>query len=230
MKAALYVALIFCERLVFDGGLAVMTDTEEWDADLASIGSRDHLHAVGAFALYYNAAEMSLFGFFQRYAPGAPNVQAHLFGTMNNRQRIDFIKLMATDREGVEEASAIHHAASLFDICAENRNLVLHAIPGWEEEDGTLTFLKASAGKHGHLAVYAFTVDEIRAAARATAATEEYCMDLMRAVKARDGHNIFGPGGPPELPPRPPLPRKLSLSRRSEALRVNTPPPQSGRG
>ena len=192
-----------------------MDTAKEWDADLDYIGSRDHVHAVGAFALYYNTLEMALYGLLQRYLKGSIEAHSYMHSSLNNRQKVDFIKLMATHREDADGADAVHHAMKCFDICAENRNLLLHAIPKLAEGVGAdLVLMKETARKPGYLTTYDFSLDQIRGAAIAADETETYVFRLMRILEERMGHNPFGETPLPALPQPPLQPRKLSLSRR----------------
>ena len=200
-----------------------MESAKEWDADLDPLGTFDQIHAVGAFALYYNRLEMGLYAFFQRYVDATHEAHSYLYSTLYNRQRVDFIKVMASARETPELAASIHKALRCFDVCAENRNLLLHAlpeVPASPPREG-LRLLKGSKAKPGLLTSYEFSLESIRAAALAVAAVEDYIYDLMRALRDQEALNPLTGAPPPELPLPPPQPRKLSLSRLPEAQQAD---------
>lgn len=75
--------------------------TEPIDGWLAddSPGSAAHLHAVGAFAIFYNDLELSLYGLFRLFIPNNHGVRNVLFGTLHNLDALT-ISLLASRHQG----------------------------------------------------------------------------------------------------------------------------------
>ncbi|MFI4965809.1 MAG: hypothetical protein ACHP9T_10615 [Caulobacterales bacterium] len=193
---------------------------EDWPVGTTLPGSTAHLVALGAFALWYNEFEMILYTFLRTYFTGE-NVAARMFASMHNRGRVDLIKLLAASENEPQMRDALDHAMKCFDICAENRNLVLHALPtrrGHAPE--ALTVLKATTSDPYRLHYYDFTLKDLQEAASAAERSAQFAIDTVARLR-------FQRAGLP-LPPwheKPPLPRKLSLSRRRSVLPDETPLP-----
>ena len=187
-----------------------MTDSPAWDAGLMKLGPPEHIHAVGAFALYYNDLEMTLYTLFQHFVKLPADALGYLFITLNNRDRVNLVKkVAASDCDGVE-IHAVEHAFKCFDICSENRNLLLHAIPTGHDAN-SITVAKPVTDKKGEVARYTFNLDQIREAAISAAKIADYVVALERSLIERAKMNPLTVGGRPPLPERPPLPRKLNL-------------------
>lgn len=182
---------------------------------------RDHAHAVGVLALYYNRLELGVFAFFQRYAPGGNEAQSVLFQSLHNQQRRDFIRAIAAARETPEDAADVSYAMRCFDICSENRNLIMHAAPMLDEGGDALTLWKLRREEPHMMTAYDFTLEDIRGAAVAADQTELYVLALMRYLKALEFNALTEL--PPERPQRPSQPRRLSLSQRQAALTDDQP-------
>jgi hypothetical protein len=199
--------------------------------DFGSEFPRDHAQAIGVFTLRYNSLELGLYGYFRRYAPGDAATQALLFSMLHNSARAEFILAMAQAREKEPEAAAIAHVIKCFNICCENRNLLLHATPMWWENDGeALTLAKLRRQEPHRMTIYDFSLEAIREAADSVDLTDCYSSAVQKGIVAREAWNALNPAPPPELPPQPPLPRKLDLSRRPEGRAGEPPPRESEQG
>lgn len=198
--------------------------------DYAEFGDdfpRDHAHAVGVLALYYTRLEMSIFAFFQLYAPGSPEAQSYLFSSLTNAQRRGFIRAIAAANEPEEVAEAISYAMLCFDICSENRNLLMHSAPAWSQV-GELVMGKIRPTEPHMMTMYNFSLADLRAAANSVDEVELYCLDLNRYLRNAQKFNALS-DLPPELPRRPQQPRKLSLSRLISDPATVPPLPESER-
>lgn len=184
----------------------------------------DLAHAVGVFALYYNRLELAVFAFFQRYAPGGSEAQSFLFDALHNQQRREFIRAIASANDDPEDADDVHYAMRCFDICSDNRNLLMHAAPLLEDGVDALTMWKRRSAEPHTMSIYDFTLKDIRGAALSTDAAESYVLDLIRYLKAKDSFNALR-DHPPGRPQRPPQPRRLSLSQRRAAPEGDQPQP-----
>lgn len=204
----------------------------EWEIALRAIGPQEHVQAIGAFALFYNALELALHGFFEFYLFDTPKAMSLLYARLHNRDRVDLIKSLASEHPRQEMTEAIEYGMRCFDVCAENRNLILHGLHARTEPEH-LTLAKGSKDRPGVLKEYRFSLAEIQEAALAISRTESYLYALYDVLLEDHDFRRSGaqPGAsPPPLPDRPALPRKLSLSQLLEAPEDETPPPRSGRG
>ena len=176
-----------------------------------TLGAREHVHAVGAFALYYNDLELTLNRLFQLYVPLGDGPRTFLFFSLNNRARVDFINRLAADDRDPAKAEAVMFATRCFDIVCENRNLLLHGVP-YRTNSETLSILKAASGsKDGMFKSYQFTLAQIQGAARAAAVTSDYIMSLCEAIDDQNTANaLLPPELRPTLPDRPLQPSKLT--------------------
>ena len=182
-----------------------------WDQHFSYIASDDHAHALGRFALAFNLLEMMLSLFFRHYLAESEKLSNHLFGSLNNRQRVDIIKICANETGKRSEIELVEYALKCFDLCSENRNLLLHATPFIQENDGNLIVGKRSDQEKGFIKSYAFDVDTIRCAALDTYCVYQFVLSVTRYLEQpiSSGNELS------VLPERPPQPRKLSLHRYS---------------
>jgi hypothetical protein len=188
-----------------------------WDSLADHIAPAEYVHAVGALALAFNKLEFELYGLLGCFLPeeAVPSV----YYALHNAGRVDHITRMANRTLSEAECSAVEYGLKCFNICAENRNLLIHAMPDIRTRDA-VCFVKAVPGKPGDLAEYYIPLEAIREAVTATVATDSYLGALVLEIMFHDEE-----GGP--LPERPPQPRKLSLYRHVEDLTDEAPPPQS---
>lgn len=198
-----------------------------WDRDLAHMGPREHIHAIGMFALCFNELEIALFAFLEHYLPDNAAARVHLFASLHNQARVDLIRRLAA-QEPDAEREAISFAMNCFGVCAENRNLLLHALPGGEHGDKIVVY-KEAVNERGFLKRYGFSLEELRSGAKATNAVALYMFALcehLRVCRETSARPMTGPRPRPTLPQRPPQPRKLSLSRLLEAPEGDQLPPE----
>jgi hypothetical protein len=197
------------------------TDLDGW-LGKRSPGTAAQLHAVGALALYYNDLELALYGFFRRYLPASRDVRATLYSSLHNRGRMDLVMALL-GQEAVEEMrEGGKHAVACFDLCTENRNLLLHAmtyIDGPTPDDLRVTKITKVPGRvAAKFAHYSLPLEVVREAALDMRRCEDYIGALLRRASVHPGMTPW--------PAKPPLPRKLSLSRLLEAHEDGQPPPQ----
>jgi hypothetical protein len=101
----------------------------EWPPSEYQLAPNDYLAALGQATFVYNMLESMMSNVFVSCAPIEMETAKALFHKMNNRDRVDlltdFVKHNERDRQ-VE--SIILHCISCYDICTENRNILMHAI------------------------------------------------------------------------------------------------------
>lgn len=211
-------------RVAVDHRMFDMSDLDSWLGS-RSPGTAAQLHAVGAFALYYNDLELALYGFFRRYLPQNRDARAFLYVGLHNRARVDLVRTLLSQEPIQQLRDGGEHALACFDICAENRNLLLHAMTHLDGPSAEhLRVTKIGKGEKGggrpKFSHYAFSLESIRQAALDMRTCEDYIALLLRPDAAIDS----------VWPPKPPLPRKLSLSRLPEADESDQPASQTSRG
>lgn len=183
-----------------------------WKEVLAWIGPKPHIEAVGAVALTFCDLEFSLYGLLTALLGEEEDIVPFLYFELNNAQRADFIRHVYARRHNEHVCGYVDAALRLFGICAENRNLVMHAMPtfGAAGRD-TLFVVKGIKGRPGDVNEYAFGLEDLRAAARSAVIVREFIHAVVDAVDDLSHGNW-----PVTWPETPPPPRKLSLFLRPE--------------
>jgi hypothetical protein len=186
-----------------------MSPTAEWDAAFPA----DYAHAVGVFALRYNALEHAVFAIFCKYAPGNYEAQARLYAALHNKQRRDLISDLTRTEDSIAASDAVAHAMECFNVCSENRNILLHAAPvphlhGSEK----FVMFKASTNKPQNITLYEFTVEQVRGAADSVLATEIYIWGIVEYWHRFANTLLLT--SPPSLPDKPHVPCRLSSFQR----------------
>ena len=180
---------------------------DDWPSDSNKISDASHVHAIGQFALMYNALE-EMFGFvWQCCFPANGDYSESLFHNLNNRQRVDM--LAALSRFGEKDKGAqefILYALRCFDICTDNRNTMLHAIKEHSSTADSLRLSKRAKNNPARTAYYELPLATLRRVADETAATLNLWVDLFLWLEERR----VGQNRP--LPDRPPQPYRLSPS------------------
>jgi len=121
-------------------------------------------------------------------------------------------------RQTPDESDHLLHAANCFDICSENRNILLHAQIE-EQTEGRITASKRSRDRPGIEIRYDLPLKSLRRATEQTLEAALFIMQLNFYFSIKDVR-IFAPGplssGPPlrpTLPDKPRLPDKLNSPR-----------------
>lgn len=199
-----------------------------WDDAVASVGSLEHLKAMGALALYYNELEQSLSIFIEHYMPGQRPASEYLFGNLTNNHRTNLIRKFLEREPDTSFCESLSYGITNFDICAENRNLLLHALPSGQVGDETvLDVLKSPRGNPHVMNRYHFKLEDIRASVVGVQQTADYLTRLYLFISRyeSDGQVVVT-----TLPERPLRPRKLSLSQLVEGPRIDPSPPAASGG
>lgn len=194
---------------------------DDWPSDPNKISDASHVHAIGQFALMYNALE-EMFGFvWQCCFPANGDYSASLFHGLNNRQRVDM--LTAISRFGEKDKAAqelMLYAIRCFDICTDNRNTMLHAIKERSSTTDTLRLSKRARNNPERTTYYELPLTTLRRVADDTAATLNLWADLFLWLEDRR----YGQLRP--LPDKPLQPYRLTPSPQI-ATDVDAPrPPQ----
>ena len=97
-----------------------------WSGDYYSSIS-DHIHALGVIAANFNTLELAFYVLFAEYLGNTENSQALFAGSRNNF-RIDVLTTILERYErNAEVREAMTHFIQCSEICAENRNTLMHS-------------------------------------------------------------------------------------------------------
>jgi hypothetical protein len=174
------------------------------------------LEAVGALSLAYTELESCLYLFFGDFLRVPVAAQNLLFDMLHNRARADLVSaLVSPYLPDPDELAAFKFGLKCFDICTENRNLIMHANL-WDRDDGgAFVFAKATSGSQGYDVPFLIPVEGIRSAVASVVHTDTYLTSLWLELSERRKRRR-PKRAPAPLPNRPPQPRKLSLYRLKE--------------
>lgn len=193
------------------------------------------MHALGVVAANYNHLEFVLQLMLWQFSGLESEVSAKLFSTLNNnRNRLDTLALLINSREKEERVKdlALHFLRG-FDICAENRNFLMHGMVHNGTASLDLTLHKAARNDPSKINYLHLTVQAIRKIADEIHDFDSFGFDIAFWTSARltGGKFITSNGGSiePSLPEKPPLPDKLNLSDRPTPV-AGLPPPEPSEG
>ncbi len=109
-----------------------MTDpnaSDGWPPFGSQLASVPFVHAFGQTSLAYNLLEDMMGMIFTSSMPTKTAFSEGLFQKLNNRDRMNFLKAVIDHNEKHEPAkSAFLYLITCFDICTENRNILMHVI------------------------------------------------------------------------------------------------------
>jgi hypothetical protein len=174
-----------------------------------------HLHAIGVTTAIWNVLEDNVSDSMMHVGgihPKSPLVP--LLDRAGNVSKADLLVRFAVQQRwepaGIE---ALEHFTRGFNICRENRNIVMHSRYA-RDESGLLRMLKRSS--KGNPLTFSSDVEVIRQVASDMADYQDYLTAVMDVSWRRSdiGQVVFKtrqkkPSPLPAWPERPPLPRKL---------------------
>jgi hypothetical protein len=121
---------------------------DEWPEPFFRVATVEQLHALGQITLIYNALEEEFGNVFNRAMPTSPDFSQRLFHNLSNRDRTDLMAAVVKTAILPDDGKAALDALIVaYDICTENRNIVMHSV-GFREPGTDLLKLtkKASRG------------------------------------------------------------------------------------
>ena len=105
------------------------------------------MHALGVVAANYNQLELTLYTIFAHYT-GRTIQAAALFSQMKNNFRIDTLKCLVQANEPDDTIGKhIFYFADGFNICADNRNFLMHSSVDNIQKGATALPLRKSGRK-----------------------------------------------------------------------------------
>jgi len=187
-----------------------------WPSAKNRVGDADHIHAIGQISLVFNFLEEGFGDLFRLMFPADASYGEALFHKLSNRDRVDMFSAIVRFHEKEAEVSGrLLDGMRYFDICADNRNIVMHSVS--QIDDGPSSILrvaKKAARDSRKMNYYDLSLEDLRRVADETAETFLFLFKIFMWLEDRAG------GKYPEthsLPDRPIQPRVLSPSRPKEA-------------
>jgi hypothetical protein len=221
-----------------------------WPARPNIFGNVAQVHALGQITLSYNHLESMLALIFQDCMPMEEDSANQLFHKLNNRDRIDLLVAIIRSSDFHSKAKdALNHLFRCYDICTENRNILLHATHD-ESYAGVLHISKKSSNNPAVVNRFKIPLADLRLVAEQMSVLSDYIFHLLFWLKIRGTlpkkyksslrmpplKKIPYPKlrrvlrAVPEistLPEKPPKPRKLTPYQPPATRQVGKRPPQS---
>jgi hypothetical protein len=178
-----------------------------WPIRRSRLATVAQLHALGQITLAYNYCEETAGLLFARCMTTDQQFSTKLFHKLNNRTRIDLLTAIISQNEKNEAVkSALFQFLVAYDICTDNRNILMHAIL----EDAGADLLKLSKRASNDPAReihFSVPLTELRQLAQEISDTFVFGLKLEVWMT----HRIRGDASD-ALPEIPPKPRKLTPS------------------
>jgi len=116
-----------CAIFAFFWSFVMIDQASEWPPEQYRLAPNDYLAALGQLTFVYNMLESMMRNIFIKYLPFAEDYARMLFHKLNNRDRIDLLSAFVKENEKDNDVSeAILYCINCFDICTENRNILMH--------------------------------------------------------------------------------------------------------
>jgi hypothetical protein len=96
-----------------------------WPQPGHRLAPTDHVHAFGQITLAYNLLQSAMEWMFVFSMPFERDYSKRLFHHLNNRDRIDLLTAHVTKNEK-DYLDQILYCILCYDICTENRNILMH--------------------------------------------------------------------------------------------------------
>jgi hypothetical protein len=201
-----------------------MTESVEWPSQKNSLTDGEHLKAIGQFALLFNFTEDILRDLFQGTFHSKYEYSEYLFDKLGNRDRVDMLRaIILFDEKDSEVSDRLLTVLRYFNICCDNRNIVLHAVTAFDggAASNALHLVKRARNNPAQINYYDLSLEEIRRVADDTAATFLFMTAMWSWLFDREAGCPASP-----LPGIPPQPCRLSPSPPAAANASETPQPQ----
>jgi hypothetical protein len=191
-----------------------------WPPREHNVGSVAHVHAFGQMALTSAMLEELICMLLIQRLPMFPDDATSRVHGLNNRERVEWLRAIISAKEpDATVADLFLHAIRCFDICTENRNMLVHAL--YEGTDWIAWAIKLSKRvRNNPLRQIKFQVpiEQLRKMAEDMGETVNFMLDLWNCVRTRKAIEEHDP----DLPPLPPL---TWPDKPIQPDRLTTPPP-----
>ena len=183
---------------------------DEWIEEYSGI-PLEHAHALGIFTAYFNFLEAQPDSLLACYLDMPANARHLLYYRMTNRERTDLVLEIAEAREKRPEVlDCIRHGLKCFDICVENRNILVHAQHEASElaQEG-FQARKRSADNPSRIVHFDLPLSRLRKAVDDMAQVSVFLALLTWFIENPGGHPEIS-FLQPTLPAKPAQPSKLT--------------------
>jgi hypothetical protein len=93
------------------------------------LGTVAQVHALGQITLVYNYLQEAFTLLFTLCMPTRSDFSEALFHKLNNRDRINLLYAVIDKNEMEEDVrEALHYGLLCYDVCTENRNILMHTL------------------------------------------------------------------------------------------------------
>lgn len=190
-----------------------------WPDETRWLASAEFTHALGNLTLAYNFLEEAIGMLFSTYMPIDKSAAEALYHKLNNRERIDLLTaLLGQNEKRPDVQTSVLHLVACYDICTENRNILMHSITTAPDAQGMFRLGKRARNDPKRTTEFQVDTTKIRQIADETSdifdAAVMLHLWLHNGGPNRDANVsiVMGwpePPAPVPLPPIPPKPRKL---------------------
>jgi hypothetical protein len=192
-----------------------------WPPEGHKIESVAHVHAIGMIALSSAMMEEALTLLLSHLLGLSRQIAIPLVHKLTIRERSDLLRQLVNDEKTRHQDLTDHliYAIECFEICNENRNILVHAI--YERLDGltaTMTVTKRSKNNPLNEFRMELSLPTLRRAAEEVGNTVNFMLDLWFVLTHRPSNTLIRrpaaphrltPSQPPATPPSAP-PRRRS--------------------
>lgn len=183
----------------------------------------EHVHAIGMVALNFNLMEETVRRILVQQINVPPKAAEKIAGGMTNRERVDtLLAIIESDQHGDEVICVVRAALHAFDICTDNRNILMHSNHLYSDvASGVTSLFKRSRGDKSKGLIFDVNISDLREVADVTNDTINMLLDLWMYFETRlplerrfpDDFMDVSTSPPSPLPREIPKPRKLNLPR-----------------
>jgi hypothetical protein len=190
-----------------------------WPSRLTRMASVAEVHAFGQVTLIFNYLEETVGKIFVHFLPAEISFSEALFHKMSNPDRmLLLLELIKGNERDPEVKTALEHLLWCYDVCNENRNILMHASVESRSSPDFLPMSKRSKNAKVGRIFFHLSLPDLRATADGMGAVFDFGTRLRIWLAHRDSPspetaklmNWPDPPQRPPLPDKPPKPRKLT--------------------
>jgi hypothetical protein len=193
-----------------------MTNGTDAEWPRYDVGPRECMFALGVVGVKYSQLEFALSAMFSTVTQIGSSATSILLPKIRNNVRLNLMRESLPDREWpAEVVQRIQHFMEGFNICAANRNLLMHSNIFIMSKDAILLFKTRNSGK---TVTCNPTLAEVRQVADDMNALFEYGLALSNTINI----NLIPPKmtlSPVPWPDKPSSPRSLSYTGAPQTVR-----------
>ncbi len=149
-------------------------EEKSWDYREA-YGSKDQLHAIGAFITAWNNVELAMFRMLYTLLQITPEKFSPIFSDQSNSARLKLLRLLASEKEHPAVSERVDTFCKFANICVGNRNLIAHAMI--KNKEGKVIANKIASSTQLYTK-YEFSLEQIQNAADETRAVYGFGINL----------------------------------------------------